>query len=185
MERVYHSINKIFREILCITIHEKITYITIRGRDQDQVSAFSSTPQYRTVLSWDLLVWISTEDRIPTSFTNFITTPELSGPLFISPDIYHTQITEYLLQTICQWALSICIEHLPNCYSVRCDRFLNSDWFLIEHLYRALPTEMIFNLLRSIRAESLIHARSAELMLEIISLWIQVSVSECNWQTSD
>ena len=41
------------------------------------------------------------EDKILCSFTNFITIPELSGPLYISPDIYHTQITEYLL-----WAFS-------------------------------------------------------------------------------
>jgi hypothetical protein len=63
-------------------------------------SAFSRTPQYTTVLSWDLLDWIWVEDRIPYLFTNFITTPELSGPLYISPDIYHTQITEYSLESI-------------------------------------------------------------------------------------
>ena len=43
------------------------------------------------------------EGKIHRSFTNFITTPELSGPLYISPDIYHTQITEYLL-----WVLFFC-----------------------------------------------------------------------------
>ena len=76
-------------------------YITMGGfdSDYDQVSAFS-TPQYRSVLSWNLLAWISTKDSIPCSFTNFITTPELSGPLYISLDIYHTQITEYSLKTI-------------------------------------------------------------------------------------
>jgi hypothetical protein len=61
---------------------------------------FSRTPQYRIVLSEDLLAWISVEGRILSSFTNFSTTPELSGPLYISPDIYHTQITEYLLEII-------------------------------------------------------------------------------------
>jgi hypothetical protein len=59
--------------------------------------AFSSTPQYRIVLSWSLIAWITVEGKIPCSFTNFITNPELSGPLYISSDIYHTQITEYLL----------------------------------------------------------------------------------------
>ena len=75
-------------------------YITIHGLglDHDQVTALSS--QYRIVLSWDLLACISVDDRIPYSFTNFITTPELSGPLYISPDIYHTQVTEYLLEKI-------------------------------------------------------------------------------------
>ena len=79
-----------------------MTYITMDGLDHVQVSAFSCTLQYRIVLSWDLLDWISVEDRLPCSFTNFITTPELSGPLYISPDIYHTQITEWLLETIYQ-----------------------------------------------------------------------------------
>ena len=75
-------------------------YITIHGLDHVQVSAFSRTlSQYRIVLSWDLLACIvSAEGRIPHSFTIFITTPEVSGPLYISPDIYHTQITEYLLE---------------------------------------------------------------------------------------
>ena len=79
-----------------------MTYITMGsgGLDHVQASAFSWTPQYSIVLSWDLLAWISVEGRIPSSFTNFITTPELSGPLYISPGIYHTQITEYSLETI-------------------------------------------------------------------------------------
>ena len=66
----------------------------------DHVQNVSWTPQYSIVLPWDLLDWISVEDRIPCSFTHFITTPELSGLLYISPDIYHTQITEYSLETI-------------------------------------------------------------------------------------
>ena len=70
------------------------------GLDHVQVSAFSWTPQYKIVLSWDLLAWISPGNKIVRSFTNFITTLELSGPLYISPDIYHTQITEYSLKTL-------------------------------------------------------------------------------------
>ena len=66
----------------------------------DRVQNAPWTPQYSIVLSWDLLAWISVEDRIPCSFTDFITTPELSGLLYISPDMYHTQITEYSLGTI-------------------------------------------------------------------------------------
>ena len=77
--------------MLCITKLERMTYISITKR------TVPWTSQYRIVLSWDLLVWISAEGRIPCSFTNFITNPELSGPLYISPDIYHTQITEFLL----------------------------------------------------------------------------------------
>ena len=84
--------------MLCTTRHGGISYITIGELDYDQVRYFPCTPQYSIVLSWNLLDWISVEGRIPCSFTNFITTPELSGPLYIIPDIYHTQITEYFLK---------------------------------------------------------------------------------------
>jgi hypothetical protein len=100
MERVCHLTTKIYREILCISRHhgEMMMNITMGEPNHTQVRVFSCTPQYRIVLSWSLLNWIvSVMGRIPFSFTNFITTPELSGPLYISPDIYHTQITEYLL----------------------------------------------------------------------------------------
>jgi hypothetical protein len=81
-----------------------MTIITISGHCHDQLELipFSPTPQYRIVLSWDLLFWITVEGGIPCSFTGFITTPELSGPLYVTPDIYHTQITEYLLEKFCQ-----------------------------------------------------------------------------------
>ena len=103
MERVCHLTNKIYREMSCIIRYERLTYITTRigpasRPDHVQASAFfSRTPQYKIVISWDLLDWISVDGRIPRSFTNLITIPELSGPFHISPDIYHTQITEYLL----------------------------------------------------------------------------------------
>ena len=82
-----------------------MTIITIAGLclndDQLGLIPIFSDPQYtgRIVLSWNLLLsrWISVEGRIRYSFTNFITTPELSGPFYVSPDNYHTQITEYLL----------------------------------------------------------------------------------------
>ena len=99
-ERERHLTNKIYREMLCITSHEGMTDISIDELEHLQVSSSSWTSQQRIVLSWDLLSWISVEGGIPCSFTNFITTPELSGPLYISPDIYHTQITEYSLKTI-------------------------------------------------------------------------------------
>ena len=74
-----------------------MTYISIVGQDDILVSSW--TPQYRIALSWDLLTWFVT--GIPPSLTKFITTPELSGPEFYIPsDIYHTQITEYSLETI-------------------------------------------------------------------------------------
>jgi hypothetical protein len=98
--RVSHLTNRIYREMLCITRDERMSYITIAGLDHIQVSTFSGIPQYKIALSWELLAWISGMDRIPCSFTNFITTPELSGRFYISTDIYHTQITEYSLGTI-------------------------------------------------------------------------------------
>ena len=98
MERVCHLTNKIYREMLCITSQEWLSYITMGKLDHVQVSA---TAQYG-ILSRDLLLWISEEGRIPCSFTNFITTPDLSGPFYISQGIYHTQITEYLLEIIYQ-----------------------------------------------------------------------------------
>ena len=112
-DRLCHLTNRIYWEVLCTTSHEGKAYITLGGPpdydegkayitlggppDYDQVGASSWTSQYRIVLSWDLLSWLSVEDRILCSFTNFITTRELSGPLYISPDIYHTQITHYSL----------------------------------------------------------------------------------------
>ena len=174
MERVCHLINKIYREILCTTRREGMTYITMvgLGLDHVHVSAFSWTAQYRIVLSRDLLDWISVKHRIPPSFSHFITTPELSGPLYISPDIYHTQVTEYSLHTIYRRAFFLCIKHLTNCYTLRS---LIPEWSLCGHLSRALPTEMIFYLLRSIRSERLMN-RSPDLKLEIIINWLQVSV---------
>ena len=61
-----------------------------------------------------------------------------SGP----PDIYLTQITEY----------SIFCSSLPfGLYH----RFVRPDWSFREHLSRALPTGMIFYLLRSTCSERL------------------------------
>ena len=79
-----------------------MSYITIGGLNDIQASTTgtSSTPQHRIALSWDLLAWLSWKHRIPRSFTDFITTPELSGPLYIISNEYHTQITEYSLETI-------------------------------------------------------------------------------------
>ena len=83
----------------------------------------------------------------------------------------------------------LCIEHLPNCCSVRHSPFClfnyfpKPNWSFREHLSRALPTGMIVYLLGTIRSEGLISDYSRELMLdtlEIIIKWLQVSVSECN-----
>ena len=82
---------------------------------------------------------------------------------------------------------SLCIEHLPNpvrrsSFSLYHYCFPNPNWSFREHISRALPTEMIVYLLRSIRSECLIRDYSTGAMLhmlEIIVTWLQVSVSEC------
>ena len=177
-----------------------MSYITIGGVDDIQVSTFSWTPHYRIALSWDLLAWISKIDRIPCSFTNFITTPELSGPFHINSNIYHTQITEYSLETIfrhhySQWALFSLYRSLSDCqcYSVRSSPFylyhcdISPVWTFREHISRALPTEMIFYLLHSTPLNLLLrpydYSRKLKLgTLEIITNWLQVSIIECNCQ---
>ena len=95
-----HLTKKIYRGMLCIGRHEMVTYITMRELYHNHLSTFSWTPHYRILFSRELLGWIMMKGRVLCSFTYFITTPELSGPLYISPDIYHTQITEYLLEKI-------------------------------------------------------------------------------------
>ena len=182
--------------MLCITRDERMTYITIGGLDNIQVRNLSWTPQYRIAVSWNLLAWISRKNKIPCSFTDFITAPELSGPLHISSNIYHTQITEYSLETIfqhnySQWAFFLFTERLPNCYSVssspfyRCHCGISPYWAFTEHISHALPTEMIVYLLQSIPSEYLVrYPQELKLdTLEIIIKWLQVSVSECNRQT--
>ena len=58
----------------------------------------------------------------------------------------------------------------------------SSDGIFREHLSRALPTEMIFYLLRGIPLECFLPDNFADLldMLEVIVKWLQVSVGECN-----
>ena len=88
---------------------------------------------------------------------------------------------------------SLCIEHLPNCYSVRPSPFylhrcsITPVWKFWKHLSHALPTEMVFYPLRSIPSPSesdrpiLVREHSRELtldVLEIIFNWLQVSVSD-------
>ena len=180
MERVCHLTNKIYRGILCILSHERITYLAIRGLDQVPVGAFSL--QYGIVLSTSLLAWITVEGRIPCTFTNFIATPELSGPFYISPGIYHTQIMEFLLEKIYQLSALLSVSNIflivilfRSSPFILHHCFLDPEWTFREHLSRALPTNMIFSLLRSIPSQCLIRDNSAELMLELIIMWLQVS----------
>ena len=113
--------------------------------------------------------------------------PFVSARVFIIPKLQNI----YWRKSISE-LFFLYIEHLPNCYFVRSysdsDFFLNPDLTFREHLSRALPTEKIFYLLRSIRSECLLREYSAELMfdtLEIIVKWLQVSVCICTPQTKN
>ena len=102
MRRARHWTIEIYKKMLLIKKNlDGTENITICGldSDQDEFRALYWTPRYKIVLSCALLKEIMMEGRIPFSFTNFITTQELSGPFYIRPDIYHTQITEYSLLT--------------------------------------------------------------------------------------
>ena len=74
--------------------------VALNGPGRFQANTYPRSPQHRILLSWDLLVWLLVKGRIPSSSTHFITTPELSGSLYISPDVNHALITEYSLEAI-------------------------------------------------------------------------------------
>jgi hypothetical protein len=92
MERVLLT-NKIYRKILCIKEHGSMMTVTLNGSGGFDVSAYSWPPQYR-ILSWDLLVWILVEGRIPSSFTllqlQSYLDPCRSAPVFTTPRLRNT-----------------------------------------------------------------------------------------------
>jgi len=102
-------------------------------------------------MSWELLDVVSLDDEILRSFTDFITTPETSGPLYIRSDVYDTQIAEYFLEALYQ-----CENDRASPFYLHGDRVLKSfpDPSFNDHILRALPTEMIFYILRSLTSRS-------------------------------
>ena len=101
MGRVRRLTSEIYLKMLSITRDlDGTKNISFDGFNHVQYRFIYWTPRYGIVLSCSLLDRMTMEGRIPPSFTNFITTQELSGPFYISPDIYHTQITEYSLLTL-------------------------------------------------------------------------------------
>ena len=103
--------------------------------------------------------------------------PCISPRIFIIPKLRNIRWKQFFSELI-----SLCVEHLPNCYSVRPTISLSgivgtSDRCFREHLFHALPTERILNRLRSIPSQHLIFDYSSEMvdMLEIIVKWLQVS----------
>ena len=100
MGRVRHLTIKIYRKMFGVTSDlDGTRNITIDGFGHVQYRPSYRTPRNGIVLSCALLKCMTMEGRIPFSLTKFITTRELSGPFYISPGIYHAQITEYSLLT--------------------------------------------------------------------------------------
>ena len=103
--------------------------------------------------------------------------PCISVRIYIIPKLRNIYWRKFISDSI-----SLCIEHLPKCYSVR-DPVLSIHECrsIKEHLPHALPTETIFYLLRSTSLESILRDFAAESMLdtlEIIIKWLQVSVTD-------
>ena len=103
--------------------------------------------------------------------------PCISARIFIIPKLRSIRCKRFLSEVF-----SLYIEHLPNCYSVRpiisLSRIAISDWCFLEHLSQALPTKLIFDLLRSIPSERLKRDDPPELILDILEIivkWLQVS----------
>ena len=111
----------------------------------------------------------------------------ISPRVFIIPKLLNIHWRQFFTKITLGELFSQCIEHLPDCYSVRPSPFSlyncfpDPDWSFREQLSRALPTVMIFYLLRLIPSERLIRDYSTELMLdtlEVIVKWFQVSISD-------
>ena len=116
--------------------------------------------------------------------------PCISVRMFIMPKLQNTYCELF----------SSAIERLPHCYSARHSiEHLPQRYYTLprpslfipdqsfwEHLSHALPTEMIFDLLRTIPSDRHFRHYSTKLKLntlEFIVKWLQVSVSECYRQT--
>ena len=76
---------------------------------------------------------------------------------------------------------SLLIKDHPDYYYVRSlqiSRPVEKNWIFMDHLSCALPTKNIFDLLESIRSESLIRRFPSELvldMLKVVIKWLEVS----------
>ncbi|KAF8816495.1 hypothetical protein BYT27DRAFT_7182051 [Phlegmacium glaucopus] len=172
IKRLGQATDRIYRKILCIETYGNMTILTmcspLRGLYMlPRTRPLRATNPGVVQLPWDLLAQESVNDRIPSSLTDFMTTQERSGPLYISPDVYHTQITEYSLETNLQ---------RQNFSPI-------VDWSFEEHISRALPTERIFYLLRSLYTTFLGHDGTADSesminLLEIIIKWLEGLGSE-------
>jgi hypothetical protein len=115
--------------------------------------------------------------------------PCISARIFIILKLQNIHWRQFFNTITLSELFFLCIERLPNCYSVSSSRYCHNithgpKYVLTGHISHALPTEMIFTLLRSIPSSLLYRASdySRELsmrieMLETITKWLQVSVS--------
>ena len=168
-----------------MTRHGRVTYITTvpSALDHFQVSAFSWIPQYG-------LYFLGTcySGYRRSSFTNFIIAPafKLSGRFYIRPDIYHTQITEYLLREFFHRELfSLCVERLPECYHSVRPSPSSLHHYIFSPNWSSFPCSSNRNdfLSESTLSEWFMLDYLAELKIDILKIivqWLQVSVSERN-----
>ena len=101
--------------------------------------------------------------------------PSISVRIFIIPKLQNIHCWQFWSELSSLFSL-----HLPNYYYVRSLRFssVKQNWSFKDHLPRTRPTENIFNLLESLRSESLSRRYPAELafdMLKVIIKWLEVS----------
>ena len=102
IERLRRITDRIFRQIIRIEKHGDMTTITLCAplRAIAVHSMRLETPLCETAnpgvvqISWELLAQVSVKGRISSSFADFITTPERSGPLSVSLDVCDTIIKE-------------------------------------------------------------------------------------------
>ncbi|KAF8816498.1 hypothetical protein BYT27DRAFT_7182054 [Phlegmacium glaucopus] len=173
IERLGQITDRIYRQILCIETHGGMTTITMCAPIREVYMIPDTRPRRADIvqLSWGLLVERSINGRISSFFTDFMTTPERSGSLYMSPDVYHTQITEYSLETIFRSQNIV----RPSPFSLYDYCYFIVDWSFEEHISRALPSEMIICLLRSISTRLLVRDGT---VLEIIVKWLEGLGSE-------
>ena len=82
-------------------MHDENTIVTLNEPSHFNFSAYTRPPPYRMLLFLGLASLDIGEGQ-NSLFTHFIKTSELSGPLYISPDLYYTQSMEYSLEAIFQ-----------------------------------------------------------------------------------
>ncbi|KAF8816499.1 hypothetical protein BYT27DRAFT_7182055 [Phlegmacium glaucopus] len=162
VERLGQVTDRIYRDVLCVETHGSMPTVTPRRDMIPDIRPCRTADAGVVQLSWDLLVQESVNDRISSAFTDFMTTPGRSGPLYMSPDVYHTRVTEYSLETIFQYQTNVRHHDMGN----RCFE---------EHISRALPTVTILHRLRTIYTWLLVRDGT---VLEIIIEWLDGLGSE-------